>query len=411
MATSRARIAYRYGGASVTLVGLVGILISIAAIQINFRNMNIGRLVLLLLLLATHVSCSVYYYRWSLLVPADAYAYYFDPANFGLQRWGLSTTLVTQLCYILKTRFGGTYLDCFLVFQAFGFGGIMLLVRTFDEIAANVVVPESRASWLLLFLPSANFWTSGIGKDAPLFFAISLCVWSAMRMRSRLPYLCIALCVMALFRAHVALMAAMALAGTAFFGSSATLGRKLGFLVLGLAGIWVATGAVESTFGLNATSIASVFDFLDEKYNSFVTIAGATSVGDAPYPVRVLSLLFRPFFVDAQGAMGFIASLENVGVAFLVLYFLVRAREVVYLSRRVPFVRFVLLFAFILLFLLSLIYYNVGMGLRERVMSYPMIFSALVAIWSYRRKRGADATPPPHALMAEATGNRPVPGL
>jgi hypothetical protein len=63
-----------------------------------------------------------------------------------------------------------------------------------------------------------------------------------------------------------------------------------------------------------------------------------------------------------------------------------------------------------MLFLLTLVYYNVGLGLRERVMAYPMIFSTLVALWSLREKRKLTLVPR-HAvpgLMVKPQANTPA---
>jgi hypothetical protein len=128
--------------------------------------------------------------------------------------------------------------------------------------------------------------------------------------------------------------------------------------------------------------------------------------------MKVVSLLFRPLFFDAHGIMGVIASAENVSVIALFLYCVAQWRDIAHLVRRVLFVRFSLIFAFILLFLMSVLYYNVGLGLRERVMAYPMIYCTIVALWSLRQKRSlmrSDAGPP--ALMLDPKAHRPVPEL
>lgn len=395
-----------------TPVSVVALVLSIAAIGMAASRLTIARLMLCFLLLIVHLAAAVYYYNYSLTNIADATSYYYDPYFWGSQPWQLSTKLVTQICYVLKLYFGASLLDCFLLFQTFGIAGLMLLARVFSEIEAHVGVPERRGYWALLFLPSAAFWTSAIGKDAPMFFAVSLCVWSMLALRRRFVYFCIALAVMILFRAHVALMAAIAIAGASFFGSSVSFTRKAGLMVVALAGIWITSGAVETSFGVDPTDVSSVSDYLDQQNAVFSTMGGTTSLGDTSFPVKAFSLLFRPLFFDAQGILGVIASVENVGVMIAVIYMIVRWRDLLYVARRVAFVRFVAIYAFILLFALALVYYNVGLGLRERVMAYPMVFSLLVALWSVRAKRKLLSEPPPsERLMVPVQGNRPLPEL
>lgn len=392
-----------------TPIGVVGFLLSVASIGIIFGRMTTQKLLVSVLLLLVHVAASLYFYNYSLSASADASAYYFDTYNIGSGPFELGTAFVTQMCHVLKVSFGASYIDCFLLFQAFGFAGQMILLRTFDEIESAIGVPQYRGYWALLFLPSVNFWTSAIGKDAPMFFATALCSWSVLRFRSRFLFFCISMAVMILFRAHIALMAVVALAGMSTFAKSVSLGRKAGFLALGLTGIWLTSGAVESTLGVDPTNPSSIGDYLDQQNTIFAGVSGTTSIGTATFPVRLLSLLFRPFFFDASGAMGIIASIENAAFVMACLYMVAHLRDVMHLIQRVPFVRFVALFATILIFGLTLVYYNVGLGLRERVMVYPMVFALLVSLWSLRRKpQFPQPVQNPGNLMADANPHTPA---
>jgi hypothetical protein len=390
-----------------TPISIVAILMSFAAIGFSWSRLTTSRLLMSVMLLIIHVAASIYYYGYSLNNVADASAYYFDPIGAAAQPWQIGTVFVTKLCRMLKTQFGASYLDCFLLFQSFGFAGLMIMVRVFDEIEANIGVPERRGYWALLFLPTVNFWTSAIGKDAPIFFALSLCVWAMLSLRRRFIYFCVSLGVMVLFRAHIALLAASALAGTALFGSTISLGRKIALFATALAGIWLTSGAVQSALGVDATSVSAVSDYLDQQNAVFATVGGATSVSTDSLPIRALSLLFRPFFFDAEGTQAMIASVENIGVVIAFLYVLTHWRDLLQLLRRVPFIRFVALFAVLVLFVLTLVYYNVGLGLRQRVMAYPMIYALLVGMWSLREKyKLASAPQPPNRLPLHAKANR-----
>lgn len=389
-----------------TPVSIVAILICFAAIGIAWDRFTTSRLLMSVLLLIAHVVASVYYYDYSQTNIADSTSYYFDPLNFGNAPWRTGTIFVTKLCQLLKTTFGASYLDCFLLFQTFGFAGLMILARLFGEIEAKLEVPERRGYWALLFLPSLNFWTSAIGKDAPVFFALCLCLWAMMSLRSRFVYFFLSLGIMVLFRAHIALISVTALACSTFFGSSATIGRKMGLMAIALAGIWVTSGAVQSALGVDATDFASVAGYLDQQNQTFSRIGGTTSLGDTSLPIRAFSLLFRPFFFDAQGTQALAASVENVGVAMAVIYLLARWRDVLFLVKRVPFIRFAAMIAILILFVLTLLYYNVGLGLRQRVMAFPMIYAILVAVWSMRQKQKLGPAPQPaNRLMVNAKAN------
>lgn len=374
--------------------------------------MTLARLLLATLLMIFHIIASYYYYTYSLTSVADAYAYYYLPSIWKDRTIGISTVLVADFVETLRVGFGASFLDCFLLFQSFGFLGMMILARTFVEIEESVGVSDTRGYLGLLALPSLNFWTAAIGKDALLFLAIALCVWSVLKVRRRIVWLAAGLALMMFFRAHIALMAAAALAAASVFGASVSVGRKLAMLGVAAIGGAFAVGAVQDTLGVDATSVSAVGEFLDKQNSVYATVAGTTSLGSAPFAVRVVSLLFRPFFFDANGILGLIASAENLLVVALTLFLIIRWRDLAHLVKHVFFIRFAVIFAFFILFALSLIYYNVGLGLRQRVMAYPMILSTLVAMWALRRRFiPASNAPPAPAAPVRTSRTTAISGL
>lgn len=392
-----------------TAVTLFALILSAASISLAWNRLTVSKLVLSVALLFAHLAACLFYYNYTLSHISDSYTYYYDPFGYWNKPWGLGTTLVTQLTHLLRYGLGATYFDCFLVFQVFSMAGIAILARTFDEIEACAGVAERRGYWAVLFLPSLHFWTVAIGKDAPLLLGISLCLWAMLSFRKRFLYFCIAMLLMVLFRAHIALMAIISLAAAAFFGASISLGRKLAVVGVAVAGLILVLGPVQHTISADVTSASSVEDFLTRQSDLGASVGGTTSIGQIGFVLRLFSLLFRPLFFDAVGVLGLLASAENALVVLAFLYMLTHARNVALLARRVEFIRFSIFFAAIVLLSLALVYYNVGLGLRQRVMAYPMIFSLLVALWSLRRRQKLEAAPPAGArLMVNANANRPL---
>jgi hypothetical protein len=394
-------------------VSFAGTLISIIAIMFAWsKNRTIGRLMVFVGMFFVHIISTIIYYNYSLTNVADAYGYYYFSYLWAGQGFGLGTIFTEHLVRYLKVNLGGSYFDCFIFFQAIGFFGIMILARVLSEIQEKMAIKDPHAGLLaLLFIPSMIFWTSAIGKDAPLFFAISLSVWSMFSLRKRLVGFGIALLVMVLFRPHIGLMAAAAVTGATMFGKNVSAGRKLGLFAVSLVALWFGMAAVQSEFGVNVTSASSVTSFLDKQNDIYAGTNGTTSMAGAPYVIRVVSLLFRPFFFDASGGLGFIASFENLiwvtGFIFLVR----RWRQILFLAQQVFFIRYVLLFAFFILFSLTLVYYNVGLGLRQRVMAFPMIICIFAAAWSMRFVTPAvpvPVRPPRRSLPGRENENKAV---
>lgn len=361
-----------------TVVGLFGVLLGLLALPFAFVQHRRYQVILFLGLLLLHAVASVIYYWYAQSNPADSNLYYYPTKE--LLRLDISpgTIFTIHLVHFLKSTLGGTYLDHFLIFQAIGFWGVAFLLRTFDELALELKVRPSVLVWGVLFLPSTHFWTSAIGKDSPLFLGVSIAVWSTMRIKTRLPFLAFALLVMALFRPHVALIATISLALAAAFGRSTTTQAKAGLLILGLVGIAITANTVETSLQVDVSSPGSISSFVERQQAVNEEVGGGTSVRNASFPVRLLSLLFRPLFFDVNGPMALIASIENVFMIAFVIYTYRTKGGMVRIFREVYFFRFALFFTCILLLMLSFVYYNVGLGLRQRSMVLPALFSLFV---------------------------------
>ena len=372
-----------------TLVGLLGPIIALLAWQMAFVERTRTRAAIFFLAFLTHIGTTILYYFWVQTTVADTILYYDDPYSFYGTGFGMGTRFVIYMVQYLKDILGGTYLDYFLLFQAFGFWGVVLMMRIFEEIHIELGTKQSPFTYLLFFLPSIHFWTSAIGKDAPLFLAASLAVWSAMQLRRRFIAFGLSILIMVLFRPYIALAALMALALSAFIDPRNSVGTKLVLLLAAFAAVVPVLGTVENTFRVDVTSAESVSDFFQYQSEISAQDEGGSAVVGASYPVRIFSLLFRPLFVDANGAFGLIASLENLFLMFILFQMLRNFGSVKKLVRSVFFVRFGSIFAVVLILLLGFVYYNVGLGLMQKVMFMPGLLTLFVAVLAVKHAKAA----------------------
>src|SRR5687768_13224650 len=196
-----------------TAFGLLGIFLSILGFRFARVNQSRSRLILFVLLLLAHVGASVAYYLYAQEFGGDVQLYYYDQLGVYGNATGLSTVFVINFVQTLKSYFGGSFLDYFLLFQAMGFWGLLFVMRAFDDIHEELGQPMFKYVYLLLFLPGLHFWTSAIGKDAPLFLGVAMCVWAAFRIQTRYLIFAAGIVVCLLFRPHIALIALIAMCG------------------------------------------------------------------------------------------------------------------------------------------------------------------------------------------------------
>ena len=117
-----------------TLVGLLGPIIALLAWQMAFVERTRTRAAIFFLAFLTHIGTTILYYFWVQTTVADTILYYDDPYSFYGTGFGMGTRFVIYMVQYLKDILGGTYLDYFLLFQAFGFWGVVLMMRIFEEI-------------------------------------------------------------------------------------------------------------------------------------------------------------------------------------------------------------------------------------------------------------------------------------
>lgn len=386
-----------------TAFGLIGIMIAIAGFHFARVNESRSRLVLFVLLLLAHIGASFAYYLYAQEFGGDVAMYYYDELRLYGNASGLSTIFVVNFVQTLKEYLGGSFFDYFLLFQAMGFWGILFVLRAFDDIHSELGQPTFNRVYLLLFLPGLHFWTSAIGKDAPVFLGVAMCTWAAFRLRTRYIAFGAGLVIALVVRPHITLIALIALALTALLGRNTGLLTRVALFGVTVIGVISISGLVSSSFnGLNLSSKDEMSDFIESKSSVSEESGGDVSIMGASFPVKLISLLFRPFFIDATGMLGYIASLENVVLLVIILTLLWRFRTSLQVVRGAMFARFAFIFFVMLTLLLAMVNYNVGLGLRQKMMMMPALLVFLAALLAVRAVRQGPVYGPGGATYAGA---------
>lgn len=368
-----------------TILGVIGILLSFAGLFFASVRPSQGRALFAIVLIILHIGASVAYYIYAQSNPSDAFLYYYDAYMMRNDDFQFGTIFLIKFVQALRTIFAGSYLDYFLLFQVLGIWGILLIFRTFQEIHDHLDQRPSQISYVLLLFPGLHFWTSALSKDAPIFFAVSLAVWAAMKLRTRIVAFAIAVGLMVLMRPHIALVATISMAAAAFFDNRFNGLAKTALLVVAVLGASYIALTVKTTFSVDVTNANSISDFFAMQQQKAQAQIGGTMIRDASFGMRLFSLLFRPLFLDANGIFAIIASVENLFTLVLFGFMLWNWKELWWLARRVFFLRFSLLFAVTIILLLTLVAFNVGIGSRQKSMAYPAIFAFFVSQWAFHR--------------------------
>lgn len=367
------------------IVALIGLIASFAAISIAFPKSGRRRSDVFAAILAMHLAATVGYFLLAEEAGYDAMFYYNDPLGWADGPVRTGTFMIIYFVQGLKSLFGGSFFAYFLFFQAFGMIGFALLCRSFEEIAdsLNVIVPFPLYG--LLMLPGMHLWTSAIGKDGLLFLAASLSVWASLRISRRLVWMALALLVMALIRPPVAAVAIISLAATLLFDKRLALGPKIAVWSAVVTALGIVLSTAQNHLEIQSLDPQGISDFVERNKTIGQMVAGGADIVGMPYPAKLFSLLFRPLFFDARSALSLIASTENLLLLCLFGYLAVHSRMLAKLIPVVFCMSYSLVFSSTIFITLALVNYNVGLGLRQKMMGMPGVLILVAGLVLYRR--------------------------
>jgi hypothetical protein len=380
-----------------TFVGFLGIIFSFVAFFWFSTRKDNSRLALFLVITILHVASAYIYYIFVQTSDADTKLYFFDVYGFYDDGFGLGTLAVVFVTQWLKGAIGGTYLDYFFLYQMLGVWGLALVMRTMEEAAAALDTELQPAMLVLMFLPGMYFWTSAIGKDAPLFLACALAIWSSFRISSRWFWFGIALAIMILIRAHVALLTVGSFALALVVGQGVPTAARI--LLGGAAAVsaFFMFGTLQAELKVDLSSVGSIATFVEQQTEA-ATRGVDNTLANASFPVKLFSLLYRPLFFDAGGLFGLVASVQN---ALMIVFTVFLARNIKLWAELFSgslAIRFATIQTVALFFMLAFMYYNVGLGLRQREMATPALLIIICTVWLVARLRRQAALSTPIAV-------------
>lgn len=340
-----------------------------------------------LILYIWHTAFCLFYLYHSTTNVADT-VFYFDRSLGSDIGFGLGGKSVILLTSLFTQGLGMSYGGVFLVYNLFGFLGLVALASALQTTVATKGGRTRQLALLVLFLPGFSFWSAAIGKDSISFMAVGLASWSALRLARRFPAMVIAVLALVFVRPHIAGFLLIALALATIFAARTSIIKKL-ILSAAITPIAVQSAllALEYT-GIGTTLSVNVVEaYLEQRQN--YNLGGSSSVNLAAMsiPVRLFSYLFRPFFFDSAGILGLVVSIENL--ALLLLFIGLLKNVIVNKTRLTRFQKtFFLLFVGISWIVLANTTANLGIAIRQKMMFTPML---LILVFSYMRPARAAA--------------------
>jgi len=360
---------------------------------ISFRRM-LGSRILPWALFAYHLIFAFYYWFFTLNRGGDALIYYKKAAR-GIAEFGTGTQFIDWLMSRLYSIFAGDYLDYYVLFQLFGFLGFCLLHSILDEVVFFQKTPRARNFRLaILFFPNMHFWSSAIGKDSLIFFAVLLVTWGMIRYQKRLLAIVAGFFLMYFIRPHIAGIFLGAIFMALLWGPGIPLRWRITGNLLVVIAIVLLLPQIQKFVGLEEVSVQSVGQYLEKRQG--LNLEGGSSVDIRQYslPLKIFTFFYRPLFFDARNINGFVISMENVFYLwFLSFLFSGNFLRVLWKYRFSFFMRFNFIAFITGTFILALSVSNTGIAVRQKNMFLPGFLILVVTLFAIREYYAAAMTP------------------
>lgn len=366
---------------SAALVFLAGIAVA-KVLSKTFHGSNRRAL----LLYCWHTVFCVYYAYFLLDNVGDATAYYYQAVQ-GNITFSLGTAAVELITYFCVSIFGLSFLGTFLVYNIFGFIGIMAFDGSLRIATADKSKWVRRLATLIILLPSVSFWSSAIGKDAIAFMATSLALWAALHLKDRVWLMVTAVLLMLIVRPHIAGIMILALAGSQLIQRNIPFSRRV---ILGGAAALAATImvpiALEYT-GVGAdVSAAELVSYVEQRQQMNHDGGSSIDIASMGVPMQLFTYLFRPLPMEANSLFSLAASADNVILLFL---FIVGVWNMLIRRKRPPAGNraFLWLFSLLSWFILASTTANLGLAVRQKWMFAPILLFLLISLLGKTKSR------------------------
>lgn len=325
----------------------------------------------------------------------DAWGYWVVAKNMNYLQFmaditgGEGTAFMRAFNFIPANLMGMSFLSNTMFYSMLGsFGITYFFLIAARLVPYNIMIRGYVLFPLIFFLPNLHFWSAGVGKDTLLFLCIGMFTYGLMKPFQRIPLLVISILLSMAIRPHITLFLMLGFGLAYVFGGKVSPFQRFLFSAV-MIGIGIAILPSVMEFAKIEEASAEGFDkFATGKAEvlSRASTGSAIDISSYPFPLKVLTFWFRPFFFDVRNINGLIASLENL---VLVIVFIKAMRtNPIGAFKAAPFViKGLVIFLIVGTLAFSQSLGNVGIMIRMRNMFLPGLIIYMMWVFSYQQQR------------------------
>ncbi len=335
-----------------------------------------------------HAFFSITYAIYAIYYGGDALGYY-QLSLLGDIDFDWGTRGVEIFTSIFTKVLGLSLIGTFLVFQIFGFIGLLAFDAALREVTQYKSRQIRRFATLIVFLPSVSFWSSAIGKDSLSFMAMGLALWAAMKLNRRVVLMVIAILVMLFVRPHIAGMMVIGLAGSMVFQRKTSIIQRVifGAAALAATAVLVPLGLNYAGVGENASS-SDIMSYIEGREGQNLQGGSSVDIANMSFPMKLFTYLFRPLPFEANSIFSLLASVDNIILLFL---FIAGIRAAIKKKLPIQFAEhnrmFLWIYCFLVWIVLAMTTANLGIAMRQKWMFAPMLIFLLISLIGKNKKK------------------------
>ncbi len=318
---------------------------------------------LFLALLCYHTAISMYFYGI-----ADSIGYYNVASSMGslTSYWGnYDIAFMYSILFVLIHYLKLTFLSCTLIFNLMGFSGLIFFYLALLDYFKMETGKDKYLKYFLFF-PTLSVWTGFAGKDAIVFLAIGMILYSLVNIKKRALFCIVALILLLHVRPYMFLIVVVAFLLASIFSKGSSLVTKTVLLAFSIGLLVLGHNIFLEKQHIDVTNIGQTEEFIEASQGAW---GGGSDVDISNYNIlfKVLTFLYRPFFVDVHSLMMLFSSIENLMLLIMTLcFFRPRFYKVIFAEKSL-FGRFNLFFFIVATILLASATANLGTMERKKI--------------------------------------------
>lgn len=318
---------------------------------------------------------------------SDSVAYYnvSSTTTDWLSVFGTGTTFIHFLAWPFTGLMGLSYYATMIIFSFFGFASILLFYITARE---NIALPANWRNYsyleIVFLLPNLHFWSASLGKGSVIMLGLALFIFGLSRYNRRMSALLIGGGITFMVRPHILLAAIVSVMIGVLLTNSGIKNylRWLIFVAAAVVFFFISDDVVKfaDTDGLNVLTSSS----LSHRASELGKATSGVNIQEYGLLMKLFTFWFRPLFVDSGGAVGLIASFENM--FYLVMFLIIIREGILHWTDWNGWFRICLFFFLFASLALAQVTGNLGVAMRQKAQVMPFFFIIFCKAFSYRNR-------------------------